>query len=144
MIPSFDGHCYGLDIRSGEERFRLRAGFGFYTTPLIHENTLYVGANDKCFYLYDLENNQLLKTLSLMGRIFSSPRWIKDTIWFGANDGFIRQISPEGEYLGGILLSERPLTPIVYDADINRFFVVTMGNHLLCLSEPRTHLINGI
>ena len=133
IAPSFDGHCYGIDIHSGKKNFCLSADFGFYNTALVHEDRLYIGCSDKHFYIYDLNHNRLLKKLPVMGRIFSSPQWIHSSIWFGANDGFIRQVSPDGDYLGGILLSERPLTPIVYDQALDCYFVVTMGNHLLCL-----------
>lgn len=135
IVPSFDGNCYGIDIETGKETFRLKAGHAFYTSALIHKDTLYNGSCDKHFYIYDLNKKERVKKLPVMGRILSSPQLIQDSIWFGANDGFIRQIDAEGNYHGGILLSERPLTPIVHDAVLNCYFVVTMGNHLLRLAS---------
>lgn len=133
IVPSFDGHCYGLDIVTGRENFRLKAGFAFNSTPLVFNDHLYIGSCDKHFYIYDLKQNQQRHKLASIGRIFSSPRQYNNSIWYGSNDGFIRQIDKDGKCIGGILLSERPLTPVVYDDELQHYLIVTMGNHLVCL-----------
>ncbi|NCS67255.1 PQQ-binding-like beta-propeller repeat protein [bacterium] len=135
IAPAFDKNCYGIDIDSGEENFRFSAGHVFYNTALVVEDKLYVGSCDKNFYIYDLAKNKLLKTMPTTGRILSHPRYINNSVWFGANDGGVRQIDFEGNYLGGVLLPERPVTPVIYDEKINRYYVVTMGNFLVCM-EP--------
>lgn len=133
IAPSFDKNCYGIDIDSGQERWRFTAGHAFYNTALIFKDRLFIGGCDKFFYLYDLKNNKLIKRIETLGRILSHPQVIDNTIWFGSNDGGVRQIDIDGNYLGGVYLPERVLTPIVYDETLDRYFVVTAGNHLLCL-----------
>lgn len=133
IAPSFDKNCYGIDIDTGKENFRFTAGHAFYNTALIVEDRLFVGSCDKYFYIYDLAQNKLIKRMPVTGRVLSHPQLIKGSVWFGANDGGIRQIDLEGNYLGGTYLPERPVTPIVYDKDLDRYYVVTMGNYLLSL-----------
>lgn len=137
IAPSFDNHCYGIDIDTGEEKWNFKAGHAFYTTALVHEDRVYVGGCDKYFYIYDLEQNKLVKRLPTTGRILSDARVINGSVWFGANDGGIRQIDHEGNYLGGIYLPERPLTAVVYDERMDRYFVVTAGNHLLSMKPVK-------
>lgn len=133
IAPSFDKKCYGIDIDSGQENFSFTAGHAFYNTALVVEDRLYVGSCDKNFYIYDLVKNKQLKKIPTHGRILSHPQLINNTIWFGSNDGGIRQIDKRGNLIGGTILPERPVTPIKYDAILDRYFVGTMGNFLVCL-----------
>jgi len=133
IAPSFDKNCYGIDIETGKENFRFSAGHVFYNTALVVEDKLYVGSCDKSFYIYDLEQQKLFKKLPTLGRILSHPQLINDTIWFGSNDGALRQIDKAGNYLGGALFPERPVTPVIYDEKLDRYYVVTMGNYLVCV-----------
>jgi len=135
IAPSFDKNCYGIDIDTGQENFRFSAGHVFYNTALVVEDRLYVGSCDKSFYIYDLEAKKLLKKLTTAGRILSHPQLINGDVWFGSNDGGVRQMDLEGNYLGGTILPERPVTPVVYDPEIERYFVVTMGNYLVSLKS---------
>jgi orotate phosphoribosyltransferase len=133
IAPSFDNNCYGIDIDTGKENFRFSAGHVFYNTALVVENRAYVGSCDKHLYIYDLVAQKLVKRIRTQGRILSHPQVIKDSIWFGANDGGLREIDRDGNLIGGTILPERPVTPMVYDADLDLFWVVTMGNFLVCL-----------
>jgi len=133
IAPSFDKKCYGIDIDTGQETFSFEAGHVFYNTALVVDDLLYVGSCDKHLYIYDLEKNKLHKKFKTVGRILSTPQLINDTVWFGSNDGGVRQIDKDGQLIGGTILPERPVTPIVYDESIDRYFVVTMGNFLVCL-----------
>lgn len=135
IAPSFDKNCYGIDIDTGEETFRFSAGHAFYNTGLVVEDRLYVGSCDKSFYIYDLAAKKLHKKMPTTGRILSHPQLINGDVWFGANDGGVRQIDLDGNYKGGLVLPERPVTPVIYDADIDRYFVVTMGNYLVCMKN---------
>lgn len=131
IAPSFDKKCYGIDIDTGQENFHFEAGHVFYNKGLVVEDFLYVGSCDKYLYIYDLAQNKLHKKFKTIGRILSNPRLINDTVWFGSNDGGVRQIDKDGNLIGGTILPERPVTPIVYDESIDRYFVVTMGNFLV-------------
>ncbi len=133
IAPSFDKNCYGIDIDTGAETFRFSAGHVFYNTALVVEDRVYVGSCDKNFYIYDLEAKKLVKKMPTTGRILSHPQLINGDIWFGSNDGGVRQIDLDGDYKGGTILPERPVTPIIYDPEIDRYFVVTMGNYLVCM-----------
>ena len=135
IAPSFDKNCYGIDIDTGQETFRFSAGHVFYNTALVVDDRVYVGSCDKSFYIYDLETKKLLKKMPTTGRILSYPQLINGDVWFGSNDGGVRQIDLDGNYKGGLVLPERPVTPIVYDPEIDRYFVGTMGNYLVCMKN---------
>ena len=133
IAPCFDKNVYGIDIDTGQETFRFAGGHAFYNTALVVEDKAYVGGCDKYFYIYDLAKNKLLKKMPVIGRVLSSPRLINQTIWFGVNDGGIRQIDLDGNYVGGVYLPERPVSSVIYDETMDYYFVVTMGNYLVSL-----------
>lgn len=138
IASSFDWKCYAIDLESGQSRILFSANHANYCTPLVVNDRIYVGSCDKHLYVYDLATDELITRVKTQGRIMSHPVSHGDSIIFGCNDGCIREIDRGGNLTGGVYLPERTLTPVVYDKDVDRFFTVTSGNHLVCMSRKET------
>ncbi len=135
IAPSFDWNCYAIDIDNGVGNVLFTGNHVFYSTALVVEDRLYVGTCGKTLYVFDLVNKSLIRKLDTLGRIMSHPSFIEGKVYFGCNDGCIREIDQDGNLIGGLYLPERSLTQIVHQPESQNFYAVTAGNHLVCMGS---------
>jgi outer membrane protein assembly factor BamB len=45
-----DGAIYSLDVKTGTIRWRLRTNGPVISSPIIDEDTIYIGSNDRLVY----------------------------------------------------------------------------------------------
>ncbi len=136
IIGSHDWHCYGVDIDTGKETFRFKAENVIYGTPLLVGDFIYLGSTDKYLYIYDLKKNEIVNKINTLGRVMSNPNEIEGNIFFGSNDGCIREIDGKThKMIGGIMLPERTVTKVIKSEKTGLFYAVAAGNQLIALQR---------
>lgn len=65
---------------------------GIYSSPVVDDNTLYIGSNDSCLYALDKENGNLKWKYKTSGEIKSKPLLHNGSVIFNSTDGFIYSI----------------------------------------------------
>ncbi len=147
IFGSHDGNCYGVDLDSGSEIFRIETDNVIYSTPLIFNDKLYFGSTDKNFYIVDLDSlpqltaeltNGLLKKTKTNGKILSSPREINGKIYFGANDGQVRELDPESlKITDYCFFPDRITNAITYSEKNGLFYTMTCDNQIFAFSKKQ-------
>ena len=67
--------------------WKFKTGDFVYSTPLIHENTIYIGSGDHNFYCLDRKTGKMNWQFETDGAIHSSPCIYEDLVFFGSDDG---------------------------------------------------------
>jgi eukaryotic-like serine/threonine-protein kinase len=136
IFGNIGGNIYILDRKTGKEIFTYKADFGFYSTPLIYDNKLYMSSVDKHLYCIDLDKLELKWRWYGGARIFASPVEIEGSIYIGANTGRLTELDPEtGKEISFITVPERITNKIVYNPKTKRFFLPTFANEIYCLEK---------
>ena len=134
LFGSMDGKCYAISARDGSPIFARQTGAGIYSTPLVHEDTVYVASLDKRLYAIDLDTWQDRWIFETSGRIFSSPVLIEGSVWIGSNDGRLYEIDPKcGKLKKFFQATERIVGKAAYNQHTKRLFVPTVANEVYCL-----------
>ena len=144
---SLGGTLYALSARDGNAVFAREMNAGIYSTPIVHNDTVYVTSLDKCVYAIDLNTWKDEWSFATLGRIFASPVIIGGSLWCGSNDGRLYEIHKEtGKLVDFFQASERITNRISYNEKSKKFFVLTQANELYCLTknendtQPHSHL----
>ncbi len=136
IFGSFDGNCYGVDVDSGEEVFRVKTDNQVYSTPLVVGDNLYVTSTDKYFYNFDLDKEVISKKIRTNGKILSSPRLIDGGIYFGANDGIVRAYDLVDQKITlAAQFPERITGSIVKSDRYDIFYATAYDNQVFAFSE---------
>jgi outer membrane protein assembly factor BamB len=88
-VGSADGNLYALDVRSGEEKWRFRAGNEIWSTPLLADGTLYITSLDHHLYAIDPTNGDEVWHYEAGGAIASTPVMHDGTLYFAAFDNLV-------------------------------------------------------
>lgn len=93
-------------------RYSLRGGSR--ATPLLHEDHIYLGANDGIFYALQADDGKLAWKFDARAEIVSSAAVWEDLILFGAADGKFHALTRDGESKW-VYEAERPImsSPVV-------------------------------
>lgn len=114
IVASMDGGVYCLYIKSGILFHKFEAMFGFYSTPEMDKDHIYIGSLDKRVYCFSLKDKNKKWEVVTGGRIFASPVLFKDCIYIGSNDGNLYEIHKEnGEVISRTIISERIVNKIL-------------------------------
>ncbi len=136
VVNSMDGSCYVLRARDGEPLFAKEAEFGFYSSPLIHGDTIYSASLDKTLYAFNAETYADEWVFETQGRIFSSPTLFDDSLWVGSNDGRLYELNPQtGALKNFFQATERIVNAPVYEVSSQRIFVPTQANEIYCIKK---------
>ena len=136
LFGSFDKHLYALDIDSGEVRGKFATYDIIYSTPLVHQDNVYVASFDKNLYSINLKTGELNWRFSANGRFMASPIIIEDKIYIGASDGKLYEIDIQtGKMTNFFQTVERIVNKIAYHPSTKRFFVPTFANEIYCLEK---------
>ncbi|MFC2017851.1 PQQ-binding-like beta-propeller repeat protein [Chloroflexota bacterium] len=87
-VTSADHKLYAIDAGSGTEIWRFKAEAGIFSTPLIHENKVYIGANDSKFYAIDAATEEERVAAIDRGEGESAPERTADWVFEGADNWF--------------------------------------------------------
>ncbi|MCX6816165.1 MAG: PQQ-binding-like beta-propeller repeat protein [Candidatus Aenigmarchaeota archaeon] len=121
---------FHIDSSKAASPFRawdIVAGGSILSSPIVHDDTIFFGANDTYFYALDLEGNKLwdYKTADM---IFGAPACYKDTVIVGSADEYLYAFSKNGDlkwkFLAGSKIWSAPLIAegIVYFGSNNGIF----------------------
>jgi outer membrane protein assembly factor BamB len=66
---------------------------GIYSSPVVDENTLYIGSNDSCLYALDKQSGKLKWKFKTAGKIKSRPLLHKNFVIFNSTDGFVYSLN---------------------------------------------------
>lgn len=136
LFGSLDTKLYALSARDGSPVFARQTGAGIYSTPLIHEDAVYIASLDKRLYAIDLNTWEDLWIFETSGRIFSSPELLENSLWLGSNDGRLYELDPKrGTLRNFFQATERIVNKIAYNPRAQRFFVPTCANELYCVKR---------
>ncbi|OGG63385.1 hypothetical protein A3C21_02910 [Candidatus Kaiserbacteria bacterium RIFCSPHIGHO2_02_FULL_59_21] len=136
VFANAKGFVFFVDRTSGKERGMFAAEFGFYSTPLVYENSVFVSSLDKHLYCIDLDTFQEKWRWLSGARIFASPTLIDGSIYIGSNSGRLTEIDPAtGEERSFLTLTERITNKPVKNQKTQRFFVPTYANEIYCMER---------
>lgn len=124
IIGSMDGNVYCLSIVTGELVMIFSAQAGFYSNPVLFEDTIIIGSLDKNIYCFDLITKTKLWHVATGGRIFASPVVYKRSIFIGSNDGSLYEIEAKtGKVISLIQLSERIVNKVIIKEEKGERFI---------------------
>lgn len=130
------GVVYFVDRSTGALRGSFVAQFGFYSTPVVHHDTVLVASLDKHLYCIDLDTMREKWRWYAGARIFATPVVIKETIYVGANTGRLTALdSSTGKERSFITFPERITNKITFNPLTSRVFVPTFANEIYCLER---------
>jgi len=131
-----DGKLYGISAANGAPVAVFEAEFGMYSTPLIHEDTVYVTSLDKKIYALDMDTFEQKWVYETAGRIFSSPAIADGSLWIGSNNGCLYELDPATGALETFFqVSERVVGRIAYNKKTKQIFMRTVADELYCLKR---------
>ncbi|HEV3245023.1 MAG TPA: PQQ-binding-like beta-propeller repeat protein [Candidatus Paceibacterota bacterium] len=133
---SEDKYMYALKIKNGELVHKIETLEPIYSTPLVHEGTLYFGVLDKRMFSVDLDTGAVNWKFWTMSRIFSTPVIADGRLYFGSNDGRLYELDPKtGAETSYFQTTERIVNKIAYNSGTKRLFVPTYANEIYCLTR---------
>ena len=134
------GNLFFLDRLTGTSVGQFEAEFGFYSTPVLHNDTIFASSLDKNLYSISLDTFEEKWRWHAGARIFATPIVIEGSIYQGANTGRLTEINPEtGKEVSFVTLTERITNRVAYNQATKRFFVPTFANELYCLEKADRH-----
>lgn len=134
LFGTSDGNFYALSLKDGSIVYRYETGGWIASTPLLHNDLVFVASLDKTVYCFDLVRQEKKWEFVTAARIFSSPLWAEGRLYIGTNEGRFYEIDPgTGKAIGFFLATERITTKSTYNPKTKRFFVPTFANELYCL-----------
>ena len=81
----------------GVAKWRYKMGGSSQSTPLVFNDTVYVGSNDGLLYAIDEETGKLKWSFNAGAEILSSPAAFKNLILFGAGNSKFYALTPDGK-----------------------------------------------
>ena len=87
--PSHTG-VYGADDNTSlvDLKWKFKTGGKVFSSPVVYNNTLYIGSEDHNLYAIDKMTGKLLWKFHTNGAVHSSTAVYKGTAYFGSYDGF--------------------------------------------------------
>ena len=133
---SEDKNIYALNIKNGTVVHAVPTMEPAYSSPLVENGRLYMGALDKQVYCIDLNSGAVLWRHWTHSRVFASPVLVEGNLYIGSNDGRLYDLDPEtGKETAYFQAPERIVNKVAYNPQTKRFFVPTYANELYCLSK---------
>ena len=126
-------YLFAFDVRSGRLIWRFGGDFtrGFWSTPAVVGNRLYIGAENKKMYCLDALSGKLLWEFETGGAIWSSPAVVDDRVVFGSYDSHLYVLNTDGKELSRIRLQGRILSsPCIVNGHI---YIGTAEGMFYCL-----------
>lgn len=78
-----------IDLHTGKEKWKYKAGYYVYSSPMVADNKVFVGSHDGNLYCFDKDNGSKLWQYHTNGAVYSSPVMDNETIYVGSDDGHL-------------------------------------------------------
>jgi outer membrane protein assembly factor BamB len=95
-IGSFDEYLYALDLASGKEKWKYKAG-PIKAAPAVRGGMVYVGNADGMFHCVDAAKGEKRWTFETDGEITSGANFAGDLIVFGSHDETLYCLTKDGK-----------------------------------------------
>jgi outer membrane protein assembly factor BamB len=95
-IGSFDEYLYALDLASGKEKWKYKAG-PIKAAPAVRAGMVYVGNADGVFHCVDAAKGEKRWTFETDGEITSGANFAGDLILFGSHDETLYCLTKDGK-----------------------------------------------
>ena len=86
VIGNSDGNVYGLDLESGQLRWKFETGHRVWATPLIVSETVYIGSMDRHLYALNVSSGAEIWKFNAGGAFAGTPAMHNGTLFVGAFD----------------------------------------------------------
>ncbi len=97
-MGSHDGNLYAIDASTGTERWHLPTGDAIFSSPVVMDDTVFVGSADGYLRAVDVSNGTEIWRFYGGDSIRTSPAVAGGTVYFGSDDGSVYALaipSPE-------------------------------------------------
>jgi outer membrane protein assembly factor BamB len=85
---------YGVDIKTGQERWRTEVGGPISSSPtLTDSHLLYIGSADRCLYVLDVESGVERWKFKTEGAVNSAAVVHGEVVFFGSDDGHLYAVA---------------------------------------------------
>ena len=95
-VGSGDEHFYALNLKTGEQRWKFKAG-PFRAPPSVRDGKVYVGDADGKFFCLDARTGEKRWVFDTEAEILSGANFVNDSVLFGASDETLYCLSLEGK-----------------------------------------------
>ena len=95
VIGNGDGNVYALDVDSGVVQWIFETEHRVWATPLVVEDTVYIGAMDRNLYALDLHIGEVNWEFRARGAFGGTPVLMDGTLYIGAFDNTFYAIDSE-------------------------------------------------
>jgi RNA polymerase sigma factor (sigma-70 family) len=116
---AMDEHLYALDLVTGAEKWKYRAGkdAGFKASPAVKGDTVYVGDTDGLFHAIDIEKGTKRWTFETGAEITSGANFTGNRVLFGSGDETLYCLTTDGKKAWTFKVPGGPVmaTPAVVD-----------------------------
>ncbi|MGC3946896.1 MAG: PQQ-binding-like beta-propeller repeat protein [Chryseolinea sp.] len=114
---SDNGLISAIDLQTGKERWKYKAGSMVYTKPLLVGQEVLFGSGDEKLYCLSSTDGSKRWEYRLGGAVYSSPVIDKDVVFVGSDDGYLYAIHEKPKPIKAVF------QPIVNDPGMNQAFV---------------------
>src|SRR4030095_8036663 len=83
-----------VNLNTGNEIWRYRTQSIVWSSPLIYNNTVYIGSHDNLLYTLDLYPGKRINSFQTNGTIFTAPVVSDTLLYFGCDDGYLYALKP--------------------------------------------------
>jgi outer membrane protein assembly factor BamB len=114
FVGSMDGNLYALDLASGKEKWKYKAG-PIKGGPSVHGDQVFVGDADGLFHCVDAGSGKKRWTFNAGAEVTSGGNFSGDTILFGSYDENLHCLSKDGKELWKVNVPGGPVlaSPVV-------------------------------
>jgi hypothetical protein len=96
-----DGHfVQAVNLETGKQIWKFPTVSIIWSSPVIHNNTVYIGSDEGALYALDLFSGKHLNTYQAEGNIFSSPVISESLLYFGSDNGILYALQPATRLYG--------------------------------------------
>ena len=142
-IGSLDEHFYALDLATGAEKWKYKAG-PFKVAPAVKDGAVYVGDLDGMFHCFDAATGEKRWKYEAGGEISSGANFAGDAVLFGSGDETLYCLTAkDGKELWKFKVQGGPVlgTPAVAG---DRTFVAGCDSNLHVLDTTKGKEITGV
>jgi outer membrane protein assembly factor BamB len=143
LVASNDGGVYALDKDSGQIRWRWQAprtenrAFRLYSTPLVHDDRLYIGSADGYLYCLNASDGGLRWEYAVGEWVRAAPAVMGDRVYVAALDGKVHCLTDGGDHaelVWTIKVAEHHLLSDLVAAD-GLLFINSSDLYLHCIDQ---------
>lgn len=115
-----DGHfVQAIHLETGKELWKYRTVSLVWSSPVIVNNTVYVGSDEGILYAFDIYTGTRLNSYQANGSIYSSPVVSNKLLYFGTDNGLLYALKPTEQVSGS---KKNVLKFVYYEKDVNSVF----------------------